>query len=180
MKNYPEITDDLLLGYLLHTLGPSDMKNVEAIVQINEEVALRLKNLQAEEMLLKEYLPGKAPAFLADKVMESVQIGFVPKIPIYLRLQSILLLTGILVAVGIFSWVVNEELLEPSLLTQWLPAQWEIGEYQLHTPALPNWLEGANAMNYLAYFTLFVTLLLFDRAVLRPFFNKRNHMSHVN
>jgi hypothetical protein len=174
------ITDELLLDLIHHRLEKEAETRVLEAIDTQPMLSARLQALQEEENLLAAILKTKAPANFSRRVMEALAQPVPGVVPGYLRRQSLILLTGILLALGLITWYLGQGQVDLSAISGWIPSGIEVANRQLPTQPIKKVLQNNQVLDYTIYAGLFLALLLFDRAVLKPYFGKRNQVSQMH
>lgn len=173
MKKVSQEIDELLVAYLEGKLTGEKLEKIEKGLDASEALRSRLEVLRLVQQSLERNTLLHPSANFTNKVM-----GNLDKVPAATMLtpkNGLLLLAGILVAMGICTSLVDTGIFNTlngmlSLNQLNLPTQ-------LNTPTLPAIpLSGRLIVNSIIALNMGLAFLLLDRTILRPFFNRRSRM----
>ncbi|MEQ8927351.1 MAG: hypothetical protein RLO81_16140 [Fulvivirga sp.] len=167
MKNIEEY-DDLLWSYLDNSLASKEKEELEAKLSANRDLSLRLEEFRTLTHFTKKNILVTPSESFTQIVMSKIDdLGFKPK-----KSHWLLVLTVIMTVIGCSFYISQYE----------TTLQLNLPSYEL--PLLESYLpaEGLNiakninvdiVSKVLLYSITFLGLLLFDRAILKPYFKSR-------
>lgn len=175
MKKLPQSVDDTLLDYLDGQLNAVDSQKVERELQLNPAWQSRLAELRTITSSLKETNLEYPSKNFTISVMNRLdqypaQSGFSVR-------NAILLLTGVLIAVGIASVLVAAGVFDNTTTSIDLN-QVELSKKYIKTPLPSFQFNGKLIVNIIIILNLGLAWLVLDRAILKPFFQRRIQTGH--
>jgi anti-sigma factor RsiW len=175
MSQLPSSIDDQLLDYLDGTLPAGERAVVEALMQHNDSVASRFEELRFMHVLMA----GQKPEVPALDFTAKVMRGLDPK-PAALHLsirQAVFVVVGILAIIGIAAALVSAGVFDGMLTT--VDLNRVAPSTRLFKDSLPAFsLNGKVIVNGIIFLNLALAFVVLDRAILRPFFQRRLQGGH--
>ena len=174
MKKVSQTVDDMLLDYIDGNLNENEVKKLEDALRLNKEWQTRLDELKVIASALH-----KTPLQHPSKNFTALVMGKLDQYPASYRFSSrngILLLIGILVAVGITSLLVSLGVFDTTSSIDL--NQINVSKKFINEP-LPSFeLSGKLLVNIIIVLNLGLAWILLDRTILKPFFQKRFQRLH--
>lgn len=168
--------DDRLLDYLDGTLPPGERQALEARIQTDAAVAARLETLRLMHALMSGQRTEAPSANFTARVMGGLDKRAATVFSIR---QGILVVTGILTVIGIAAALVGAGVFDPVLATIDLNQVKPKGMRYFDESPLPSFVvNGKFIVNGIILLNLALAFVVLDRAVLRPFFQRRLHAGH--
>ena len=173
MEKIPQILDDALLNYLDGSLKPEEKTDLEKLLQESENLRARLGQLRIVHFALRQPKLDQPSKNFTQMVMGKLD-GYVERSTFPIR-NGIWLLAGVLVAVGIVSLLVSSGVFDQTqtvvdLNKINLPEQY----IQQPLPSIP--FNGKLLINIIIMLNLGLAWLVLDRAILKPYFQRRMQM----
>ncbi len=174
MEKIPQILDDTLLNYLDGSLKPEEKTNLEKLLQESDSVRARLQELRVVHFALRQTKLEQPSKNFTQLVMGKLE-GHTEQSSFPIR-NGIFLLIGVLVAVGIVAFLVSSGVFNQTqtvvdLNKINLPKQY----VQQPLPSIP--FNGKLLINIIIVLNLGLAWLVLDRAILKPYFQKRMQMN---
>jgi hypothetical protein len=167
--------DDKLLDYLDGKLSVLEIQTLEQQLQTNAALQYRLEELRSLNNSLRQFSLEQPSKNFTHRVMEKLdqypaQTGFSIR-------NGIFLLIGVLIAVGIAALLVttgafNGANTAINLNKYELPQKY----IQEPLPSIP--FNGKLLVNIIIFLNVAIALIVLDRTVLKPFFQKRMETGH--
>jgi anti-sigma factor RsiW len=171
MGKMPSSLDDQLLDYLDGTLPAGERATLEALMQQNEAAAARLEELRFMNTLMagqKLEVPSMDFTAAVMRRLDPKQLSIRQAILVVAGILSIIGIAAALVAAGVFDstvTTVNLNEVNPSR--------------QFFNMTMPSFsLNGKMIVNGIIILNLALAFIVLDRAILRPFFQRRLHGTH--
>ena len=175
MGKIPQHIDDQLLDYLDDVLSPGERSIVEQLVAGNDLFKQRLQELKAIHHLLEGALPEEPAKNFTTSVMSRLDES--PLKSGFSIMNGVFLLSGIVIAIGIGAWLLAAGVFDQARtmvdLNQ-IPLSQEYINYTL--PALS--IDGKLVINMMIILNLALALIVLDRMILKPIFQRRIHTGH--
>jgi hypothetical protein len=170
MKKVSQSVDNKLLSYLDGKLSKEECEKIESELGRNQDWKARLDELRLVTSTLKEmHLEFPSKNFTLS-VMGKLNVR--PADHGFSLRNGILLLTGVLVAVGIAVFLVSAGMFDNATGAVDLN-QIELSKKYLKTP-LPSFeYSGKLIVNFIIFLNLGLAWLILDRVILRPYFERR-------
>jgi hypothetical protein len=173
MKKIPQPLDDTLLNYLDGSLKSEEKADIEKLIRENDPLRARLEELRIIHFTLRQNKLDQPSRNFTQLVMGKLD-GYAERSSFPIR-NGIWLLAGVLVAVGIVALLVSSGLFDQTqtvvdLNKINLPKQY-ITE---PLPAIP--FNGKLLINIIIVLNLGLAWVVLDRAILRPYFQRRMQM----
>jgi len=173
MKKVAQEIDELLVAYLDGELTGEKLEKVKKGLDTSEELRSRLEVLK----LIQQSLERNTLLHPSDNFTQRV-MGNLDKVPtasVLTPKNGLILLAGILVAMGIGASLVDTGIFNT------LNGMLSLNQIKLPTgvttPTLPSIpLSGKLIVNSIIALNMGLAFLLLDRTILRPFFNRRSRM----
>lgn len=173
MKKVSQEIDELLVAYLDGELTGEKLEKVKKGLDTSEELRSRLEVLK----LIQQSLERNTLLHPSDNFTQRV-MGNLDKVPtasVLTPKNGLILLAGILVAMGIGASLVDTGIFNT------LNGMLSLNQIKLPTgvttPTLPSIpLSGKLIVNSIIALNMGLAFLLLDRTILRPFFNRRSRM----
>ncbi|MBX2940735.1 MAG: hypothetical protein KF860_00185 [Cyclobacteriaceae bacterium] len=175
MEKISQGIDDLLVAYLEGSLNGDKLEKVKNRLNGSEELRHRLEVLK----LIQQSLESNTLLHPSDNFTQHVMgnLHKAPTVSLLSPKNGLILLTGILIAMGIGASLVNTGVFDT--LNGMLPLNQIKLPSGISTPALPSIpLSGKLIVNSIIALNIGLAFLLLDRTILKPLFNKRARM-HV-
>ncbi|HNP06445.1 MAG TPA: hypothetical protein PKN99_02410 [Cyclobacteriaceae bacterium] len=173
MKKISQEIDELLVAYLEGALAGEKLEKIKNGLATSEELRNRLEVLK----LIQQSLERNTLLHPSDNFTQRV-MGNLDKVPSASMLtpkNGLILLAGILVAMGIGASLVDTGLFnELNGMLSLNPIKLPTGVSTPTLPAIP--LSGKLIVNSIIALNLGLAFLLLDRTILKPFFNRRSRM----
>lgn len=172
MKKVSKQLDDRLLEYLDGALAPADKERLEQEIAASEEMSFRFEELRTLTHSLSHVQLEQPSKNFTQRVMDHLD-----QLPVRSNLSirnSILLLAGVLVAVGIGSLLLASGIFDtPGSIN--LNELIQQNKYiQQPLPSIP--FNGKLVVNIIILLNIALAFLVLDRAILRPWFERRARM----
>lgn len=176
MEKIPQHLDDILLRYIDGALTKIEKQDLDDELKQNDALKNRLHQLQTLHLALRNGKPEQPSKNFTQLVM-----GKLDQYPKHTRSFSvrngILLLAGVLVAVGIASVLVSSGAFDSATTTIDLNQVQFPKKYMERTlPSIP--FNGKLIVNIIILLNLGLAWLVLDRAILKPFFQRRMEAGH--
>lgn len=173
MKKISQEIDDLLVGYLDGTLTPEKLDKIKNGLTTSESLRSRLEALKFIQQSMQNTEVIHPSAHFTQRVMGNLHK--LPHTTVLTPKNGLLLLSGVLVAMGMGATLVDAGIFNS--FNGILP----LNQFTLPTgiavpelPAIP--FNGKWIVNSIIALNLGLALLLLDRTILKPFFNKRSRV----
>ena len=175
MRKVSESVEEMLLDYLDGNLTKGDKEKVEKNLQEIPAWRARYEELRSANSLLAEVKLEEPSKNFTASVMSKLNLYQAPRsFPLW---NSVLLLAGVLVAVGITTVLLAGGLYDNSNTSIDLN-QIEIPKQLVNTP-LPSFeFSGKIIVNIIIILNLAIAWIVLDRAILKPFFQRRMQAGH--
>jgi len=171
MNKLSPAKDEELLRYLDGELDPSQKINLEAEIQNSTLLQRRLEELQAvRSFLMRWAILETPPKNFTHKVMEGLDAQ--PVGSLFSPGKGLLLLIGVIIASAISLILLTNGVFDQtstSLIVDAAP----IKNKWIQEPSFSIPFNGKILVNGILFLNLGLALILLDRTVLRPFFQKR-------
>jgi anti-sigma factor RsiW len=175
MKKITQNVDDRLLDYLDGRLSDNEKLMIENLVQTDADVKQRFTELQETESGLR-HLPLEYPAKNFTESVMSRLDDYPARAAFPLR-NNILLLLGVVLSIGIGAWLLALGVFDQTQTTFQLMQLPLVQEY-IRESLPPVTIHGKVLLNVILLVNLALALLILDRAVLKPFFQRRMEAGH--
>lgn len=170
MKKIPQPLDDTLLNYLDGSLKSEEKTDIEKLLQESDTLRTRLEELRVVHIALHQTKLDQPSRNFTQLVMGKLD-GYVERSTFPIR-NGIILLAGVLVAVGIVALLVSTGVFDQTetvvdLNKINLPKQY----IQQPLPTIP--FNGKLLINIIIVLNLGLAWVVLDRAILKPYFQRR-------
>ena len=169
MKKVSQQIDDMLLDYLDGNLGRADKEKVEQGLQQNPEWLTRMEELRSVTSLLSETTIEHPSKNFSSVVMNKLD-QYPAQAGLSMR-NGILLLIGVLLAVGIASILVVSGTFDATSNIDL--NQVELSKKLIKTPMPSFEFSGKLLVNIIIVLNLGLAWIVLDRVILRPLFRRR-------
>jgi len=173
----PQAQEEKLLNYLDGTLAGSEKESLESLIKNSPALQSRLNELRALDAGLRAVKIEQPSKNFTQLVMNRLDQYPVQSKSFSTR-NGILLLAGVLVAVGIGSLLVAGGAFDGTssieLNQNIIPNKY----LQNPLPSIP--FNGKLVVNIIILLNLALAFLVLDRAILKPWFEKRSRMHEFN
>jgi hypothetical protein len=175
MRKVSESEAEMLLDYLDGNLTKADREQVEKNLREIPEWRARYEELRSVNTVLTEAKLEQPSKNFTASVMSKLNLYQAPRS--FSLWNSVLLLAGVLVAVGITTILLAGGLYDNSNTNVDLN-QIAIPKQLINTP-LPSFeFSGKMVVNIIIILNLAIAWVVLDRAILKPFFQRRMRASH--
>jgi hypothetical protein len=164
--------DDLLLEYLDGTLPPEKLQRVKKALASSDVMRRRLEELKALVDVLQQLSPEEpSKKFTAQVIQNLGRYSTTATMPLR---NGILLLSGVLVAIIMGAFLLSSGIFDA-------PGSIDLNEFvtsqQFMQKSLPSIsLNGRWIVNIIILINLALAFLILDRAILRPWMERRTEM----
>lgn len=169
----PQAQEEKLLEYLDGTLSPSEQETIEQALKNTPALAERLKELTRLDQVLRSATIEQPSKNFTQQVLAKLD-QYPAQAKGFSSLNGILLLAGVLVAIGIGTLLVAGGVFDNpgtiDLNQTLLPNKY----IQKPLPSIP--FNGKLIVNIIILLNIALAFLVLDRAVLKPWFEKRAKM----
>ena len=172
MKTISQKTDDRLLEYIDGTLSPADREKLEQEISSSEKLSARLEELQTLVVSIKNVQLEHPSKNFTQRVMDHLDQY---PLPSGLSIKnSIFLLVGVMIAVGIGTFLLASGIFDTTssinLNELGLPTKY----IETPLPSIP--FNGKLVVNIIILLNIALALIVLDRAILKPWFERRSQM----
>jgi hypothetical protein len=168
-----KLSEDLetkMLAYLDGSLSQREKQDFEAMMAGNPDLKTRLKLLKRTETLWREYRIETPSRNFTEKVMANLHGGTVPGNGSVLN--SLLLLAGIVALVSLCALLLSAGLFDSSTASIDFNKIGLLEKY-FHVSIPSIGLNGKLIINIILFLNVLIALIVLDRSVLKPFFQRR-------
>ena len=172
MKKISQQLDDTLLDYLDGLLSSAEKQRVEHLLQSDEAIANRLRELRELGQSLREFTLEQPSKNFTQVVMRKLD-QYPARTGLSIR-NGIFLLAGVLATAGIATVLISAGVFDGSSTSLNLN-QFELsGKYiSKPLPSIP--FNGKVILNTIVFLNVALGFLVLDRAILKPFFQRRRN-----
>jgi hypothetical protein len=175
MKQVSQVVDDMLLDYLDGNLSNADKEKIEKGLRENQTWQARYEELRRINFVLAQTAIEQPSKNFTATVMSRLHHYQAPRG--FSLWNSILLLAGVLVAIGITTILLAGGIYDNSTTSIDLN-QIQIPKEFVKTP-LPSFeFSGKMVVNIIIILNLGIAWIVLDRAILKPFFRRRMQTGH--
>lgn len=175
MKNIPQDLEDKLLSYLDDKLSGAERSNVETLLEHDVNLKERFKELQLMHSLMKKTKLEQPSLNFTSRLM--LRLDQAPVVNGRSIRNGIFLVIGVLITVGIAAVLISTgtfdgastmvDLNKIDIKNKYIDQQ------------LPSFtLDGKTLVKGIIVLNLAVAFVVLDRAILKPFFQRRMQSSH--
>jgi|SRR5688572_1678318 len=175
MGKVSESVDEMLLDYLDGNLTKTEQAKMEKSLQENPAWRVRFDELRLVNSVLTETKSEQPSKNFTASVMSRLDQYHAPRS--FSLWNSVLLLAGVLVAIGITTVLLAGGLYDNSSTNIDLN-QIEIPKQIIKTPLPTFEFSGKIIVNIIIILNLAIAWIVLDRAILRPFFQRRMQAGH--
>jgi hypothetical protein len=175
MKKISQAVDDLLLDYLDGNLSAADNKKIETSLQENPSWRARLEELRLINSILADPIVESPSKNFTAYVMDRLDQYQAPSR--FSSWNSVLLLVGVLIAVGITTVLLAGGIYDHSSTNVDLN-QIDFSDNLIKTPLPSLEFNGKLIVNIIIVMNLAIAWVVLDRAILKPFFRRRMQAGH--
>lgn len=178
MKDRSQSTDDKLLRYLDGAMSNTEKQAFEEELKINIALRNELEHLQDIGVTMRTKMPEQPSKNFTQLVMSRLdQYPLAAQKNFSIR-NGILLLTGVLVAIGLATLLVSAGVFDNAMTTIDLN-QMKLPQGFLYYKSLPSIpFNGKLVVNMIIVLNLGLAWLVLDRAILKPLFQRRMQEGH--
>lgn len=172
MKNISKQQEDNLIAYLDGTLSPTEKEQLEQELANSTALQQRLAALQTVTHVLKTITLEQPSKNFTQRVMSGLD-----QYPVRSGLSlknGILLLVGVMIAVGIGAFLLSAGVFDSSGSIDLNNMVIENKYIQESLPSIP--VNGKLVMNIIIMLNIALAFLVLDRAILKPWFERRTRM----
>lgn len=169
------ITDEILLEYLDGTIPAKEAEYIKEFLENNADLKARLKELKLADQIMMDKIQTPSPSFTETVLDRIARTAHAP----VLNMNKFLIVVGAMLTVVLGSYFITDSMIDLDL---GLNLNDTIIEY-VNIPAVdvPKDVNLKLVNQVFLYSISFLILLIFDRAVLRPYFKRRKeYMSEVS
>lgn len=174
MKKISNQLDDRLLEYIDGTLASDDKERLEQEIYASAELTTRLEELQTLTRSLKNVRLEQPSKNFTQRVMDHLD-QYPMRKGISIK-NGILLLTGVLVAVGIGTILLATGAFDTPGTINLNDLVQQNKYIQQPLPSIP--FNGKLVVNVIILLNIAIAFLVLDRAILKPWFERRAHMHY--
>jgi predicted anti-sigma-YlaC factor YlaD len=175
MEKVSQSVEEMLLDYLDGNLTNTDKEKIEKSLQENPSWRARYQELQLVNSILSETKIEQPSKNFTPLVMNRLDQYHAPHG--FSVWNSILLLAGVLIAIGITTVLLTEGMYDSSTTNIDLN-QIQIPKELINTQ-LPSFeFSGKIVVNIIIILNLAIAWIVLDRAILKPFFQRRMQAGH--
>ncbi len=175
MRKVSESVEEMLLDYLDGNLTKTEREKMEKSLQENPAWRVRFDELRLVNSVLTETKREQPSKNFTASVMSRLDQYRAPRS--FSLWNSVLLLAGVLVAIGITTVLLAGGLYDNSSANIDLN-QIEIPKQIINTPLPTFEFSGKIIVNIIIILNLAIAWIVLDRAILRPFFQRRMQAGH--
>lgn len=175
MKKVPQHLEDKLLRLIDGELNSAEIQALETELKVNEVLRARYQELRSLHSSLKTLAIEQPSKNFTQMVMS--KLDHYPRTSTNFSFRSVLLLAGVLVAIGIAAVLVSAGAFDGASTTIDLN-QMELSKKYIDRslPAIP--FNGKLIVNIIIILNLGLAWLVLDRAILKPLFQRRLQSGH--
>lgn len=177
MKKLPQNLDDLLLDYLDGNLRDDQRKSVEESIASDPLIRQRLEELSAAHVMMKNITADIPPSNFTTNVMSGLKTS--PSRPGLSIRNGLLLLAGIVMVMTIAVILLSAGVFDQSTTVDLNRVSIPDAIPSKYIRQLPSFsFDGKTMVNIIILLNLVLAFIVLDRAVLKPFFQKRMEAGH--
>jgi anti-sigma factor RsiW len=175
MKNLPQDLEDKLLSYLDNKLPGAERTNIETLLEHDTNLQERFKELQTMHSLMKRTKLEQPSLNFTSRLM--VQLDQVPATTTRSIRNGIFLVIGVLITVGIAAALISTGTFDDA------STMVDLNKLDVNNKfineELPSFsLDGKLLVQGIIVLNLAIAFVVLDRAVLKPFFQRRMQSTH--
>jgi hypothetical protein len=175
MKKIPQSIDDKLLDYLDGKLSQHELVILEEEIQRNEQIKARLESLRLTHQVLNQFKLEQPSKNFTQILMQKLDQAPARSTSFSIR-NRIFLLVGVLAAVGIASLLVSAGVFDGPTAIDLNNINIPEKYIQQPLPTIP--VSGKLIVNIIIILNLGLAWIILDRAILKPYFQRRVQTSH--
>jgi hypothetical protein len=173
MKNISKQQEDSLIAYLDGTLSPSEKAHLEQELVSSPALQQRLAALQTVTQVLKSTALEQPSKTFTQRVMSGLD-HYPLRSGLSLK-NGTLLLVGVMIAVGIGAFLLSAGVFDSTGTIDLNDIGIQNKYIRERLPAIP--VNGKLIMNIIIMLNLALAFLVLDRAILKPWFDRRTRMN---
>ncbi len=169
MKKIPNHIDESLLHYLDGTLSNQEVSELEEQLQVDEQLRFRLETLRTLDTDLAQVKLETPSKNFTQKVMEGLH-----KVPARNSLSirnGIFLILGVMAVVTILTLLVSSGAFDGAGVIQPNAIGIQDNYFNFNIPSIA--INGKLMINAMIFLNLAIALIVLDRTILRPLFERR-------
>lgn len=175
MEQNPQPLDDKLLLYIDGALNAADVKEIEAALKASDALKIRYNELRRLQLFLKITAIEQPSKNFTQVVMS--KLDEYPRSSSNFSVKSVLLLAGVLVAIGIAAVLVSAGVFDDASTTIDLN-QIELSKKYINRSLPLISFSSKLIVNIIIVLNLGLAWLVLDRAILKPLFQRRLQSGH--
>ena len=175
MKKIPQSIDDKLLDYLDGKLSRQESIMVEEEIERDENIKARLENLRLTHQALNQFRLEQPSKNFTHVLMQKLDQNPVRSTGFSIR-NRIFLLVGVLAAVGVASLLVSAGVFDNASAIDLNQVNIPEKYFNEPLPTIP--VSGKLIANIVIILNLGLAWIILDRAILKPFFQRRMQTGH--
>lgn len=175
MKNIPQDIEDKLLSYLDNTLPPTERKNLETLMEHDSSLKERLDELQVMHSLMKSTTLEQPSVNFTSRLM--MRLDQLPEINGRSIRNGIFLVIGVIVTIGIAAALISSGTFDNASTMVDLN-KIDISNKYIDRQLPSFTVDGKMLVQGIIVLNLAIAFLVLDRAVLKPYFQRRMQSSH--
>ena len=164
-----EETDQILLEYLDGTLDEKRKQQIEGMIRQHQEIKVRLEELKTISLLLQKTIVDEPPRNFTDVVMKG--LDQYPESKSYSVKNGLLVLFGVLTVSLLAVLLVASGVFDDSISKLDLSTIGALKNLRTGLPVLM--ISTKLIVNVIIFLNLVLAWLVLDRAILRPWFDRR-------
>jgi anti-sigma factor RsiW len=171
MNRLSQAQEDILLDYLDGTLASSEKIRLEEELRVNAALQSRLAELRSVHTIFKQTSAEYPSRDFTERVMQRLDAAPSPTLSRWPIQNAILLLIGVLTAIGAASLLIASGIFDGTTQIALDDSSLPQKIIQQEIPAFT--LSGKLIINIIIMLNIVVGWILLDRAILRPYFQRR-------
>ena len=169
MKKIPNHLDELLLNYLDGTLTKKEVADLQEQLQVDEDLRFRLASLRTVDTTLSHTKLEMPSRNFTQRVMEGLH-----KVPERTGLSTrngIFLILGVMTVIAMLILLVSSGTFDSNSVIQPNAIGLKNNYFNFDIPSIS--INGKILINTIIFLNLAIALIVLDRTILRPMFEKR-------
>lgn len=171
MNRLSQAKEDILLDYLDGTLASSEKIKLEDELRVNAALRLRLDELRAVHSIFQQVSFDQPSRDFTDRVMLKLDTAPLSAPSRWSIRNAIFLLIGVLTAIGTISVLITSGVFDGTTSISLDDSSLPQKIIQQEIPVLT--FSGKLIMNIIIMLNIVVGWILLDKAILRPYFQRR-------
>lgn len=171
MKTLSQAQEDILLDYLDGTLAAAEKTKLEDELRVNASLRSRLDELRAVHTIFQQASLAEPSRDFTAHLMQKLDTAPLPTPSRWSIRNAIFLLIGVLTAIGAASLLIASGVFNGSTSISLNDSSLPQKIIQQEIPVLT--LSGKLIINIIIMLNIVVGWVLLDRAILRPYFQRR-------